>query len=422
MSCVVSSPAVVSKPAEALSIRGNFGWTAAGNAVNAACQWGTISVLAKLASSDLVGQYALAVAIATPVFMLAQLNLRSVLATDVTGSHAFRDYRRLRFLSILAGFAATLVFAWANGSKGEGWIIAAMGLIQSAEWASDIYFGWLQLHERMDRIAISLIIRGIGALAALAFVMFLTRNLLLAVAAAFLVRVILYAVYDSGIAVRGMIEPAAGKPRWADQWLLLRTALPLGLVMMALSLSSNVPRYFIADRMSNSALGIFAALASLTSAGGMVVNALGQTVTPRLARLFAAGDFIAFRRMTARLVWLGLAIGASGAALALIAGRRILLLLFRPEYADQANVLALLSGAAGIGFAAQFAGYAITAARRFREQVPIQAAAIAVSAAAAYLLIPRIGLTGAALSIAASYVAQAAASWQVLRSALEARQ
>ncbi len=309
MSCAVSAPPAICGAAKAPSLRGNFGWTAAGNAVNAACQWGTLSVLAKLTSSDVVGQYALAVAVATPVFMLAQLNLRSVLATDVTGSHEFRDYRRLRFLSILAGFAATLVCAWAGASGGAGWIIAAMGLVQSAEWASDIYFGWLQLHERMDRIAVSLMLRGIGALAALSAVMWLTRKLLLAVAASFLVRLMLYAVYDSGIAVRGMIEPAPGKPRWTDQWRLLRTALPLGVVMMALSLASNVPRYFVANRMSTSALGIFAALASLTSAGGMVVNALGQTVTPRLAKLFAAGDFIPFRRMTVRLVGLGLAMG-----------------------------------------------------------------------------------------------------------------
>lgn len=63
----LSAPIIAPAAVPALSIRRNFGWTAAGNAINAACQWGTISALAKLSSAEVVGEYALAMAVTTPI-------------------------------------------------------------------------------------------------------------------------------------------------------------------------------------------------------------------------------------------------------------------------------------------------------------------------------------------------------------------
>src|SRR5487761_2005637 len=83
-----------------VSMRGNFAWMTIGNAVYAASQWGMVSVLARLGSPEIVGQYALGVAVSTPILMLAQLNLRSVIATDVKREHSFADYRGVRLISL----------------------------------------------------------------------------------------------------------------------------------------------------------------------------------------------------------------------------------------------------------------------------------------------------------------------------------
>lgn len=296
-----------------------------------------------------------------------------------------------------------------------------MGLIQAVEYCADIYFGLLQRYQRMDRISISLILRGTGSLMALAATKIATRNLLLSLLAAALFRGCLFLIYDSKIALRG-IDAAHGEasPRRTNQLALLRTALPLGFVLMTLSLSINDPRYFISDQLSTSALGIFAALASADLRRKHGVNSLGQTATPRLAKSFAAGDIPVFRQLTTRMLCLGAALGAGGVLLSLTLGHRILLILFRPEYAQHVGLLELLSGSAGVGFVGSMAGYAIAAARRFAELVPIQIAAVA-SAATAYFLVPRIGLTGAALATAIAGAVQVLGSLHVLRNVLRSR-
>src|ERR1039458_10701282 len=83
-------------PRPSASLRSSFAWTLAGNGLYAAAQWATLSLAAKLGGSEMLGQYALAVALTTPLVMLSHLNLRAVLATDLDGRHPFGDYVAVR--------------------------------------------------------------------------------------------------------------------------------------------------------------------------------------------------------------------------------------------------------------------------------------------------------------------------------------
>src|ERR1700674_4553211 len=85
-------------------LRVSFSWTLAGNVIYALCQFGMLSALAKLGNASIVGQYALALAIAAPVFMLTNLQLRAVQATDSRHEYGFADYFTLRTVSTLLGF------------------------------------------------------------------------------------------------------------------------------------------------------------------------------------------------------------------------------------------------------------------------------------------------------------------------------
>lgn len=401
------------------SLKANVAWTGAGNAVYALCQWGMVAVLARLGDAGLVGLYALGIAVATPVLMLAQLNLRSVLATDVQGRHRFGEYRDLRLLALLAAMVAITGLALAGGDRT---VILLTGVMLAVEWISDIYFGLLQQHEQMDRISVSMMLRGLLSLAALAAAMALTGSLSLGLVVVIAVRLAILGLYDATRAVRHLAPAGGDAPRWPVRRAALadifRTAFPLGVVLMIGALTTNVPRYFIAHYLDASALGIFAALASLTNAGGMVMNSVGQAATPRLARLYAGGRLGEFQHLTLKLAAGGAALGLAGAGLSWLAGRWIAGALYGPEYAARTDVLIALSVALAAGFVAMVLGYAITAARRFKEQMPLQASALAACTGAAVWLVPAYGLLGAAAAWGAGQTVQALGEWLVLRSAV----
>ena len=72
---ITSSTATAKK--KPLSFRVKFPWTLLGNVIYAGCQWSMLVVLAKLGSSEMVGQFALGLAMNAPVFMFANLQPRT---------------------------------------------------------------------------------------------------------------------------------------------------------------------------------------------------------------------------------------------------------------------------------------------------------------------------------------------------------
>jgi O-antigen/teichoic acid export membrane protein len=159
------------------SVGGNFAWMTVGNAVYAACQWGMVSVLAHLGSPEIVGQYALGVAVSTPLLMLAQLNLRTVIATDVTGEHHFLDYRDVRVAALFLALLGIAVLACFEHSLQDRLAIILVALAQSVDLVADIYIGLFQQRERMQRIAITLSLHGVLSVIALGTIVKLTGSM-----------------------------------------------------------------------------------------------------------------------------------------------------------------------------------------------------------------------------------------------------
>lgn len=250
-----------------LSLRANFSWTFVGNSLFAACQWGMLIVLAKFGSPALVGQFALASAITVPILMLSNMQLRDIQATDARIEYSFGDYVGLRLLSTLVALLVILGAIPLLGYQGEtALVIAAFGLFKGVEAISDVIFGLLQQQERMDRIAQSLMLKGILSLIALGSGVLLTGSLLWGILGLTLVWILVITLFDRrSIALILGTDGALPTPRWEWRtlWRLLQLALPLGIVMMLIALATSIPRFFVERYLGSHMLGIFAALTYL---------------------------------------------------------------------------------------------------------------------------------------------------------------
>ncbi len=402
-----------------LSLTGNFSWTLAGNVVYAGCQWAMLAVLAKLGTPGMVGRFVLSLAVTAPIIMFSNLQLRAVQATDARREYQFADYLGLRLVCTLLAAVAIIAVTFLSGHKGEtAAVILAVGAAKAFESISDIYYGLLQRHERMDYIARSMMVKGPLSLVALATGSYVTGSIFWGACAMALVWGLVLVFYD--IPVAGMVlsgkngrtgerkgnRPisAAMKPRWNRSVLgsLTWCSLPLGLVMMLISLNANIPRYFVEHYLGTEQLGIFAAMAYFMLAGNIIVGALGQSASPRLARHYAGGQIRAFRGLLMKLVGIGALLGAAGIFVTIVAGREVLTLLYTPQFAERADVFVWIMAAAAVSYIASFLGYGMTAARYFRVQTPLMASVALCSALACFWLVPKTGLSGAAWATLAS--------------------
>ncbi|HSL71530.1 MAG TPA: hypothetical protein VK864_14890, partial [Longimicrobiales bacterium] len=142
-------------------------------------------------------------------------------------------------------------------------------------------------------------------------------------------------------------------------------------------------------------LGIFAALLYTAMASRVLIGAVGQSASPRLAKLYEAGDAAAFRRLHGKLMRFGIAVGLLATAGAALLGEPFLRLVYGPEYAARNDLFIGMAAVAGVIHLVSFQGYTVTAARYFRAQLPVSIAVAATTLTSAFLLVPRFGAGGA---------------------------
>lgn len=396
------------------SLRADFSWMLAGNAFYASAQFATLVLLAKLLRPEMVGQYALGLAVVYPVMMFANLQLRAVITSDIRKQTPFGFYLGLRLLTTSLGLLIVFIITQLLAYNRElTTVVLMMGIAYGIETISDVYYARLQLHDRMAEISKSMIARASISILALSLATYITRSLLWGISSIALARMTILFSYDIRRRTHGLDgqakRPFGGeelRPRFSlrMQRKLAWLSLPLGIVVLLNCLNASIPNFFIKHALGDRDVGVFAALGFMVSVGNMTVVSLGQSAFTRLAASYSSGDLAAFASLITKLLVFGAAIGAAGIVISKVAGREILTILFHPEYASQADLLPWIMAAGSVLFMAQFLGFAMTAANFYHSQVALNIVANLSLFAGCYWLVARQGLFGAiyAMLIAAA--------------------
>ena len=409
---------------ERSSLTADFSWTFVGNAIYAAGQFAILMLLTKLVRPEQVGQYALGLALVYPAMMLANMQLRSVMNSSANDRAVFGHYLSLRLLTTFAAFVVVLgITQILHYDRELTEVVLLVGVAYGIETISDVYYARLQLHGRMAEIAKSLMARAALSVLALAAATYATRSVVWGIAGVAAARAVVLLGYDT----RERTHVLRTQTKWyllngelaprfdaGEQRQMLWRSLPLGIVVLLTTLNSSIPSFFIKHGVGERDLGIFTALGLTISVGNMAVVSLGQSAFTRLSRAYADGNITAFSSLLAVLLTCGAGLGVCGMLISNFAGREILTLLFRPEYADRADLLPWIMAAGAVLFMAQFVGFGMTAAGFYHSQVYLNILANVSLVAACYWLVPGKGLLGAILAMLIAAIVQVVASAAIL--------
>jgi O-antigen/teichoic acid export membrane protein len=418
------SPVTTAHQPERPSFRTDFSWSLLGNAVYAGSQLAILMLLAKLTRPEIVGQYALGIAVAIPVFWMANLQLRLAVVSDVGERTHFGHYLSIRLLTTgIALLVIVLITRILGYSEQLSAVVLMVGLAQAIEAISDMFHARLQQHDRMKCISKSLMARSALSALGLAVGVYLTKSLLGGLVGILFGRALVLLTYD----IRDRTHGLAGRsnwilrnddlmPRWDPriQFQLISLNFRLGVLWALVSLNTAIPRYFIEHALGEGALGIFSAIASMRAAGDLAALSLGVSAFGRFARAYAAGNLTEFRALLGKLLLVAAILGVSGVVVAEVAGREILTLVLRPAYAERADLLPWLMVVAGVGQVALVLGTAITAAKYYDSQIVLFGLTNLVVAALSYFLVPSWGLFGAVIAMLGGTLLQVAGSVVIL--------
>jgi len=401
-------------------LRTEISWTLPANIFYGMCLSIQLLVLNKLGSPLAVGRFGLALAIAAPLFFLANLRLAQLLATDMRTRVNLVNYFLLRSWLIWAALFLVGIALNVVGTREITIVLILVSFSKAAEGMTELCHAAQQRIQRVDRIAISLFANGIIVTAGFCIAYALTNSLEWAVTWMIGGRLAMLFGYDLPMLRKASRETVftnlttnpttmlaattSTKATWfrsleLDESIgIVKHALPLGITGLLLCLTSNIPRYIIVKELSEHALGIFCTLAAALQAGNLIFKAIEQPTSPRMAQLLKSRNAQGFWSLTNKLMCLFLLGGAVFSGLSLLAGPYLLGFVL-PEYAAWSGLLALLFITS---MGAQIAGMVescLIAARITAVQLPIHLLTISTCFVTSLLLVPKYGLYGAVLAL-----------------------
>lgn len=383
-----------------LSLKKNFSWNFIGSLIYSLSQFLILVILAKLGNPAMVGLYSIGLAITEPINKLTNLQLRQIQATDTKDSnYKFNDYYGLRIVSSTIMVLIILVIIIISSYRTEKSLIILLIVLRRMIFSySDVVFGQLQKHERMDYIGKSQSVRGISSIVVVAITLYFTGNLIITLIMLNLLWFFLFVFYDRKNLTLFIsnVKPYFSISKFRSLFIL---ALPLGIVLMLISLNTNVPRIFVERILGEAALGYFASIAYLIVAGNIFVSAVGQAVAPRLAKLYSDGEINKFKRILNYMLIISILIGLIGVFLSIYMGEFVLTLLYDETYAEHNQVLVLIMISGIFSFSRAFMGYGLTSMRYFKVQPYINLLGLIIILISSSILIPIYNLNGAAIAL-----------------------
>jgi O-antigen/teichoic acid export membrane protein len=404
------------------SLRHDTAWAIAGALAQTANQAATMVALAQVAPARVVGQYALGLALAAPLNVFADRAVRTLQSTAAEDDFPLSDYLALRTLVGLGALAVSVlvVALWHNGA-GTLPIVLLVAAGRLAEGTAQTFYGRLQRRYQMRRIGQSQVVRSVLATAASLTCLYFWRRLDIALMAGIVANAAVLWQLDRPQLRSLECAPAAGAAEislrrrltvWSS---MLRLALPLALSTFLVSLSGNLPRLFLSRFEDESTLGVFAILCYLCLPGTIVVSAMLQAAMPRLVESYRDDPAGRYLRLVRRLTAVCTGVATVNGLLMHAFGPAVLRLTLSGEYTAAAVHLDLIATAFGVGFIATVPATALTAQRWFRTSLLTCSLSCSAALIGSAVLIPRLGMAGAAWAMLVSSGVHWLVSWATLR-------
>ncbi len=376
-------------------------WVVAGHGGTIVAQLAVLLTLTNYGSQTLVGEWAFAIAIATPVFLLTGLGVRQARAADVADKFRFTDYLRVRLLAIvLSALIIAIVVVLIEVSARQAMIIMLMTLIRALETVYELIFGEYQLRGKHRQVGQSAILVGLSSVVLFLATFFAYGSLPLAMLMqAVGIGLVLVVSDRKHLMALGALHETLGTtapdgPSAKIGRSIFLTGLPLGLSAVFIWLQPNVTRFMVEHFLGLEMLGYFTVLLYAYTASQMLIVAIGHGALTRLASLHHQGLSRELVILVGKLCLFVGGLGIAGVVFTWLFGAPVLTLLFGDDYGQYSYVLLLIVAGSALRYVGGIVQFAVTAMGAFRAIMAVHIVVMAAAFVASWLLIRANGLVG----------------------------
>ena len=382
-------------------------WLVGGNFVFAFSQWVILIFFARMTNQENLGQYALALAIVTPIFAVGNLQLRPLYILDVNSEqkYTYTHFYYLRLICSFIALACCLVLGlFFNVSI---LVLLLVGLLKFFESYSDIIYAYYNAHDQTQLISKSLFLKGTLSVLAVAVGLYLF-DFYTALILFLIVYLVVWLFIDNLY-----IQKTQEIKKMSLDLGMMKSAIPMGISLGIVTLQSNIPRLFLDQYASIEAVGIFTVLSYFIIVGSIFINSICQYLSPRLTHAWNHNRAY-FKKLLSMVLLIAGGLGLIAIFLSYFMGEFVLNLVYGAEYIAYADAFVLTMVAGFILYLATVLGYTLTAIGFIKQQVYLFSIVLIFSVLVSYLCIPEYGIIGGIYTLMVSYLVQCVLSLLVV--------
>jgi polysaccharide pyruvyl transferase WcaK-like protein/O-antigen/teichoic acid export membrane protein len=306
----------------------------ASNFVRAGSQWVLVWFVAVLGGADVVGDYSIALAVATPIFIVFELSLRNVYVT-LANTPPFRSFAHIRLVTsivALAVLALAIQFDYAPAG-----ILLVVGLIKVVDSLADLAYGPLQKGAQLAFIAWTSLVNSAVSLILAAVLFRLYGDLVLALYGSLFGSILVTCIVFAKLRRVSVAAPAITTA--ANVWTVIRAGIPAGLAYASVSVLTYLPVYFLSRDQSASDVGVFAVLAYFVVFANLLYASVQQATLHNFVNALAADGRKGLLKYAGRIAAPLIAVGALGGAVTYLVGAEFIVAVFGEQFEARPDVL-----------------------------------------------------------------------------------
>ena len=277
--------------------------------------------------------------------------------------------------------------------------IPLLAVLLVSEALFEFLVGLLRAADRIRLVAIYTLLKGVWRIGIFLVALHVTNGDFYKAFLTFVWTQLLFVLlmYAKDVPVARIVKKGlgAGRAHWPE---LLVFSLPLVALAVMTGLNNFTDRFFLTHYYGLEVVAAYAAAFSLASVAAFFYSVLGFTLFPTLARQWAQGRQAEAALMIGRVMQAYLIFLLPFIAFMAIAGKHVLAALTTDAYEAPAAVFLLLACNIGLFGLYQIAFYIVLLSRGSARNMGLMALAAGVNIVLNALLVPGLGMVGAALA------------------------
>lgn len=377
----------------------NFSWSFIGNFLYAFCQWLLLITITQLGSAEEAGIFSLGLALCAPFVLFINLNFAALQSTNLTAEFGFRPFAFIRILGNILFISVFAIYLFLSNYEFHIIIVLLLIAISKAiESMSDLYYGLFQYRERLDLVSKSTIIRGSLGTIFFAIGFLLTKSLSIAILCLTIIWLLNFLFFDLRYGQK-MKEGLPKKLVKQHVTNILKISIPLGFVAFFASLNVNIPRITLEKYSTLEQLGYFSAVFYLVLINGRFMTAVGNTILPRLARLYEEKQMPQFFKIVKLAVSLVICLSFVTIILCYFFGSTLLTFFYGKEYSHLTFLLILVMIYSLFNYLGYVFETALNAMKGYQFRFLNELSATAIIFASSICFIQLYGINGGAFAL-----------------------